>query len=501
MSSAALSLDEQLADDVSRFYADPLGFVMFAWPWGEPGYLEAEDGPDDLQREFLTSLGEEVKKRRFDGRTPCLPILMAETSGHGTGKSAMGAWIAWWLLSTRPHSIGTVTAGTYQQLESRTWAAIKKWGVDCITTNWFTTRADGIYSKESPADWKMVLQTCREENAQAFAGQHARTSTSWYMFDEASNVPDEVWNTAYGGLTDGEPMMFVWGQMVRNSGEFYRVCYGSLSARWNHRCVDSRQSRFTNKALIQQWEEDYGEDSDFFRVRVRGLAPLADELQYIDLGRIREAQKRGVMPPLPDEPLICGFDVSGGGSAWNVFRFRQGSDARTRPPIRITGEAGRERSILIGKAAELLADRRPDHIIHSMFVDSAFGSPIVERLHTLGYKNVHEINFGGASPDPHMANMRAYMWAKAKEGLLTLGLPVGDRDPLANQLMVPGFHLNKSNKLVLESKEEIVKRGEVSPDDADAHCLTYARPVAPASGKKPVSAVVDAYKGGGGPWS
>ncbi len=136
-----------------------------------------------------------------------------------------------------------------------------------------------------------------------------------------------------------------------------------------------------------------------------------------------------------------------------------------------------------------------------MFVDSAFGSPIVERLHTLGYKNVHEINFGGASPDPHMANMRAYMWAKAKEGLLTLGLPVGDRDPLANQLMVPGFHLNKSNKLVLESKEEIVKRGEVSPDDADAHCLTYARPVAPASGKKPVSAVVDAYKGGGGPWS
>jgi hypothetical protein len=28
--------------------------------------------------------------------------------------------------------------------------------------------------------------------------------------------------------------------------------------------------------------DDYGEDSDFFRVRVRGLPPTADELQYID---------------------------------------------------------------------------------------------------------------------------------------------------------------------------------------------------------------------------
>jgi len=79
---------------MAEFYADPLGFVLFAYPWGQPGPLEAESGPDDNQREFLTSLGEEVLARRFDGSTPVLPIQMAETSGHGTGKSAMGAWLA-----------------------------------------------------------------------------------------------------------------------------------------------------------------------------------------------------------------------------------------------------------------------------------------------------------------------------------------------------------------------------------------------------------------------
>ena len=52
-----------------------------------------------------------------------------------------------------------------------------------------------------------MAQTCKEENAQSFAGQHARTSTSWYLFDEASEVPPKIWQTAYEGLTDGEPMV------------------------------------------------------------------------------------------------------------------------------------------------------------------------------------------------------------------------------------------------------------------------------------------------------
>jgi len=125
--SEALSAEVQLAEDVSQYYDDPLGFVLFAYPWGVPGtVLEHETGPDDNQCEFLRSLGEEVRKRGFDGKSPVMPILMNETSGHGTGKSAKGGWLTDWLLSTRPHSIGTVTAGTFSQLEEKTWAAIRR---------------------------------------------------------------------------------------------------------------------------------------------------------------------------------------------------------------------------------------------------------------------------------------------------------------------------------------------------------------------------------------
>ena len=475
---AEISPDLQLAEELKQFYDDPYGYVMFAFPWGVPGTaLEHESGPDDNQKEFLVSLGKEVSERGFDGMNPVLPILMDEASGHGTGKSAMGGWIASWILDTRPHSIGTVTAGTYVQLESRTWAAIQYWKKLSITAHWFDIQASGIFHKGFPDDWKVLPQTCKEQNAQSFAGQHAKTSTSWYLFDEASEVPDKIFHTAYGGLTDGEPMMFVWGQMVRNTGEFYRISYGDLAARWNFRRVDSRTSRFTNKEYIKRIEVDYGPDSDTFKVRVLGYPPSASELQYIDKARVDAARKRKQIA-FSDEPLIAGFDVSGGGRAWNVIRFRRGLDGNPDglKPIRIPGEHDPDRSQRVGICAELLRDQRPGHKLAAMFVDAAFGAVIVARLRMLGFQNVFEVNFGAPSPDPHFLNMRAYMYGKCKEWLLLGGLP--DDENLCSQLCLPGYHINNSGKLVIESKADIQERGEASPDDADSFCLTWAQSVA-----------------------
>ena len=131
-------------------------------------------------------------------------------------------------------------------------------------------------------------------------------------------------------------MFFAWGQCERNTGRFYEINFGSKEHRWDHRTIDSRQSRFTNKALIAQDLIEYGKDSDYVRVRIRGLPPVASELQFIDRARILAAQQWQVRT-FADDPLIAGFDPSGGGTAWNVVRFRRGMDARTIPPIRIPG--------------------------------------------------------------------------------------------------------------------------------------------------------------------
>src|SRR5450631_245772 len=66
--------------------------------------------------------------------------------------------------------------------------------------------------------------------------------------------------------------------------------------------------------------------------------------------------------------------------------FRRGGDARSIPRVRIPGEHTRDRSVLVGKLAEILRDMRPSRKVDAMFIDMAFGSPIYERLRALGFK-------------------------------------------------------------------------------------------------------------------
>ena len=322
-------------------------------------------------------------------------------------------------------------------------------------------------------------QTCKAENAQSFAGQHARRSTSWYLFDEASRVPDEIWQVAYGGLTDGEPMIFAWGQPERREGEFYNVCFGKQRSRWVHHAVDSRDSRFTNQELIQEWIHDYGLDSDYVRVRVRGLPPLAAAGQFIDAGRIMEAQRRQPSS-MANDPLIVGLDVSRGGSANTVFRFRRGLDATSIQAVRLTGQESRDSMRVASIAAQILNTTYDGILPTALFVDSGFGGPIVDRLHQLGYRNVVEVSFGSAAPDTqHFANMRTYMWSQMRDWLTRGSIDQNDR--LETDLQGPWFHHNQRDQLVLESKDAMQKRGLDSPDDGDALALTFAQHVAPLS--------------------
>jgi hypothetical protein len=475
-SSLQVPPDAELIDLVARFTHDPLGFVMACYPWREKGPLEDYDGPDDWQRELLRDIGREVAKRGFDGHDGVLPIREAISSGHGIGKSVTSAWLVNWIMSTRPNSQGTVTANTFPQLSSKTWPTILKWTKLCITSHWFQVGSQRIFAKSAPESWFVTAQTCRRENSEAFHGQHAAQSTSWYLMDEASAIPDEIWAAAEGGLTDGEPMIFAFGNPTRNSGKFHRIVFGSERDRWKQRTIDSRTCQFTNKTLIEEWIADYGEDSDFVRVRVRGMAPRAGELQFIDQERVWQAQQREATS-FPDDPLIAGFDVSGGGAAWNVIAFRRGLDARTIPAVRVPGEQTRERSAMVAKLAEILSDKRPSHKVAMMFVDSAFGAPYVERLKSMGFTNIQEVNFGARAHDRHDANMRAYMWRRMKEWLDKGAIP--SDTVLEVDLTGPGYHLNRSEQLVIEGKADMVKRGVASPDYADALALCFAAVVPP----------------------
>jgi hypothetical protein len=465
-------LEKALIDLCADCYADPLRFVVEAYDWP----INGRAGPDpSWQVGELQYIGEEVQARGFDGVQAVEPIRGAISSGHSAGKSALLAWIENWLMSTRRNAQGSVTANTDDQLQYKTWAAIQVWAARCITAHWFTINATIHFRKGHRASWFCVPLPNNESKSDAFQGQHAPTSTSFYLVDEASGLGPKIAAAIEGGMTDGEPHAYLTGNMVRNTGLFYESVFGRTRVRWHPQVVDTRRTA-SPPPIIAQWREDYGEDSDFFRVRVCGLAPRASELQYIDKERVDLARVRA-QPHLPADPLVAGFDVSGDGSAWNVIRFRRGLNGRVLPPIRMPGGSDPDRSKRVALCAELLSDTRPERQIAAMFIDTAFGAAIAATLKMMGYDNVIEVNFGGESADAHQANARAYMYARAKEWLLYGSIP--DEDLLCEQLILPGYHINKAGKLLIESKADLQKRGERSPDDGDAFVLTFAQPIAP----------------------
>lgn len=466
------SPDDLLAAEVASYYADPLGFTLAMYPWGEPGPLKDYPGPDAWQREFLTNVGKEVQRNGFDGIKAVGPIRRAVSSGHGIGKSTLAAWLVDWIMSTRPYSQGTVTANTYVQLETKTWAAVKRWTSMCLTGHWFMVGDHRMYHKDHKSSWFCAPASCKEENSEAFAGQHAATSTSFYVFDEDSGIVDKVHEVAEGGLTDGEPMIFLFGNCTRTVGNFHRACFGSERQRWSPTVVDSRNSSLTNKAQLEEWIQLYGEDSDFVRVRVRGLPPRASDAQFIDQERVSLAQKRAVVV-MPDEPLVAGVDFAWGGSDDNVVRFRRGLDGRTIKPIKVKGEFTRDPGVMVTRLADILEQEYDGHRVHTLFLDSAgIAGPVGARLRALGHRNVQEVNFGSDSPDSKARFMRDYMWAQMKGWLMVGAI---DLDPqLEADLLGPGTRPDNQQRIWLESKEDMKRRGVDSPDDGDALALTFA---------------------------
>jgi hypothetical protein len=274
----------------------------------------------------------------------------------------------------------------------------------------------------------------------------------------------------------------VCGNPTRNTGAFYEATFGNQAHRWRARSIDSRTCKFPNHRLHEQWIQDHGIDSDYVRTRVLGLPPKTSEFQLIGRDLVQGAQKRKVQP-LADDPLIAGVDIPDGGSAWFVVRF--GWIERQAGTRCATTDSDRwcriDRSMTVAKLAQLLHDEHPDTRITAMFVDTAFGAPIVERLCAHGYDKVFEVSFGGKSPDPDYANMRTWMWGKEMLEWLERGAidPVDKK--LASDLTGPEFkrRVGGDGALVVESKDDMRARGIPSPDDGDALALTFARRVPP----------------------
>lgn len=495
-----LTPDEQLMEEVGKFYDDPLGYVMFIFPWDteksiqmvelDPEYQERYDckyGPDRWACEFLDKLGEQIRERKFDGKNAVLPIQFSTASGHGIGKSVLTAFLIKFILDTRPRSKGMVTATTATQLRTKTWAELGKWHRISLTSHLFkyTAGRDSmvLQNNDLPGEWNVQGITCKEENSESFQGLHAADSTPFYIFDEASGVPDKIFEAREGGTTDGEPMTFDFGNPTRNSGYFYENTVGRFKHRYISQLIDSRSVKITNKAKHQQWIDDYGITSDFVKVRVLGQFPSAGSLQFIGGDDVSEAMRRPVVDN-KYQPLVIGVDVARRGQNSSCIYPRMGNDARSFPAKEFKGLDAVQLADKI--IQEVLYFREELGIEYSMiFVDATgVGGPVYDILFHAGYR-VTEVNFGMKSPDDGYRFVSDMIWGRMKEDIRTkLALPkLTDRTgpKIYSQLTQRDFGYTLSGKISLESKDDMSTRlgDDASPDEVDALACTYFRAIAP----------------------
>jgi len=471
------SVEDQILLELAGFSRDPLGFVQFSFPWGEPGSELADaSGPEPWQAALLTRIRE--------GLSPEAALLLATTSGHGVGKSALVAWIILWSMSTFPDTRGVVTANTETQLKTKTWAELAKWYRLFIGRDFFRYEATCIFSKdrEHEKTWRIDMVPWSERNVEAFAGLHNKGRRILVVFDEASAIPDNIWETTEGALTDSETEIVwaVFGNPTRNQGRFKQCFSGGLYAhRWLSQAVDSREVSLTDKEQIARWIKDYGDDSDFVRVRVKGMFPRIGSMQFISEELVNEACLREVQTHLHD-PFIIGVDVARFGDDASVIYFRKGRDARTHPPLVFRGLDTMQ---LAARVAEQHSYFRSDAI----FIDGGgVGGGVVDRCRQL-HVPVFEVQFGG-KPDradvnadsAKYANKRAEMWGCMREWL-SIGAIPNDAD-IRGQLTSPQYGFNGKDEIQLERKEDMKRRGQASPDVADGLALTFAWPVLPHVG-------------------
>ena len=492
MSAIANSPLSEIQRELASFHDDPLGFVMCAYRWGH-GDLQGEAGPRAHQMKFL----KDVRDHLQNPATRYVPFRKAKSSGHGTGKSTELAWLTHWGLSTFEDTKVILMAGTGDQLKTKTQPEVAKWFRLGANAEMFEVNVTSIKVREPGHEttWRADFNTWSEENPQASAGAHNKGKRLIVIYDEAAGIPDVIWRTQEGAMTDAETEI-IWvaaSQCTRAEGMFYEATHGNQRNRWRGEVIDSRTVEGINTAEINEDVALYGEDSDHVRVRWRGLYPLAGEGKFIPLDLVQEAQRR-VANSFPDDPLIAGVDLSWGGRDDTVIRFRRGLDGRSIPPIKIRGENTKNPTVVRERLADILRNRYNGQSIAMMFLDnsgvSGTAGLILAGLMNLGFRNVMGINFGDQALDGRFYVLRRdEMWGGMKNWLRDGGAI--DADPeLAADLQKPMLLADGQQRIKLEPKDLMKKRlakagmESASPDDADAMALTFAMPVAPRKPKK-----------------
>ena len=395
-------------------------------------------------------------------------------SGHGVGKSALLAWIILWWLLTRYPAKAACTANTSTQLSDVLWGELDKWyrklpeGFRAL----LDIKADRLELKEDAKQSFAVARTARKEQPEAFQGYHSPNML--FVVDEASGVDDIIFEVGRGAMSSKGAKTVMTGNPTRTNGYFYDA-FHSMKGFWRTMHVPCSASTQCSQAYIEECKEEYGEDSNRYRVRILGEFPIEGDDVVIPLHLAESAVGRDVAL-IPSEE-VWGLDVARFGDDRTALAKRCAN--HLVEPVKWW--KGKDLMQVCGLIQNEYygATKKPAMI----FIDSiGLGSGVVDRLKETGLP-VRGINVAeSAAVGETFMRLRDELWWHARDWFRELSCRIPDDGRLIAELTMPTYGHTSSGKLKVESKDEMKKRTSKSasgrdgksPDLADAFCLTFA---------------------------
>lgn len=429
--------------------------------------------PDEWQKKALQDLASNPK--------------VAIKSGQGVGKTGMEAVCLLWFLCCFPYPRIVATAPTKQQLHDVLWSEVNKWmSRSPLLSEILKWTKTYIYMRNYEKRWFAVARTAtKPENMQGF-----HEDNMLFIVDEASGVADPIMEAILGTLSGANNKLLLCGNPTRTSGTFFDA-FNADRAIYKCHTVSSADSPRTNKDNIKSLIRKYGEDSNVVRVRVKGEFPKQEDDVFIMLSIVEHC----TMIDLPEDKAISrisfGVDVARYGNDETVIAKNVGG--KITLPVSFRGQS---LMTTVGKIVQQYREVIKEYPAYrgKIFVnidDCGLGGGVTDRLEEVKAEEklsrmvIVPVNAAAKVPDDVVEdgkgkvkaceiyeNMNTYLWGTVKDRMTLEEISLENDNELVAQFSCRKYRLTSRGRMLLESKEEMKKRGIESPDRADAVALS-----------------------------
>lgn len=378
---------------------------------------------------------------------------------HNTGKSAFLSWLALWTGITKYDAKVPITAPSAPQLKQVMLSEIRKWSdkLPKVLKNSLAIKIDSVDFNNGNF---IALRTARKETPEALQGFHATNLV--FAVDEASGVDETLFEVIDGALTGEHNILVMIGNPTRTSGRFYDAFHRHKHLYSTH-TFNAELSPNVTKKSIEKKRQQYGYDSDIYRVRVLGEFPRASSDTLFPVELLEEALKREEYDKSGAE--VWGLDIARFGDDASVLAKRKGY--YLRPLIQ-------KRNLDTKEVADWISGEYAKSYTKpiAIFVDTiGIGVGVFDTLLHRGLP-VYDGNVGRKTAEFGLLNKRIEMYKRLAEKMQYMRFAKED-DELLGDLSSIKYEIDDKGIMRLEPKAKTKERLGRSPDKADAVALTW----------------------------